>query len=94
VTSDAVVIDHMRFGTILDVVTSDALILRFGAAMLRRSGPTKSKLIAQRMRQMARLKMEVTKHPTLASLSVLDLLAPEYFDDVRTRSCTLILTLI
>jgi len=78
----AVVIDHMRFGAILDVVTSDALILRFGAAMLRRSGPTKGKLIAQRMRQMARLKMEVSKEPTLASLSVLDLLAPEYFDDV------------
>jgi len=37
----------MRFGSILDVVTSDALILRFRAAMLRRSGPTKSKLIAK-----------------------------------------------
>jgi len=31
---------------------------------------------------LARLKMEVSKDPTLASLSVLDLLAPEYFDDV------------
>jgi len=56
--------------------------------MLRRSGPTKSKLIVQRMRHMARLKMEVSKVPNLASLSVLDLLAPEYFHDVRTRSCT------
>ena len=41
-----------------------------------------SKPIAQRMRQMARLKMEVSKDPTVASLSVLDLLALEYFDDV------------
>jgi len=56
--------------------------MRYGAAMLRKSGPTKSKLIAQTMRQMTRLKMEVNKDPTLASLSVLDLLAPEYFDDV------------
>ena len=60
----AVVIDHMRLGFILDLVTSDALILRFGAAMLRKSGPTNSKRIAQRMRQMARLKMQVNKDPT------------------------------
>jgi len=78
----AVVIDHMRFGYILDVVRSDALIMRYGAAMLRKSGPTKGKLIAQRMRQMTWLKMEVNKDPTLASLSVLELLAPEYVDDV------------
>ena len=31
----AVVIDHMRFGYILDVVRSDALIMRYGAAMPR-----------------------------------------------------------
>jgi len=55
-----------------DVVTSDALISRYGVAILRKSGPTKGKLIAQRMRQIARLKMEVNKDPTLASLSVLD----------------------
>ena len=66
----------MRLGSSLDLVTGDALILRFGAAMLRRSGPTKSKLIAQRMRQMARLKMEVSKDPTPASLSVLIFLQP------------------
>jgi len=48
----------------------------------RKSGPTKGKLIAQRMRQMTWLKMEVNKDPTLASLSVLDLLAPQYVDDV------------
>ena len=78
----AVVIDHMRVGYILDVVRSDALIMRYGAAMLRKSGPTKGKLIAQRMRQMTWLKMEVNKDPTLASLSVLDLLAPQYVDDV------------
>ena len=61
----ATVIDHMRPGVILDVVTKDALILRFGSAILRRSGPTRSKLVAQRMRQIARLKIEVNKDPNL-----------------------------
>jgi len=79
----AAVIDHLRSGTVLDVVIKDALILRFGSAMLRKSGPTKTKLIAQRMRQIARVKIEVSnKNPSLASLSLIELLAPEYFDDV------------
>jgi len=78
----AAVIDRLRPGTVLNVVMKDALILRFGSAMLKKSGPSKSKIIAQKMRQMARMKVAVTRHPNLAHLSLMELLAPEYFDDV------------
>jgi len=78
------VLDHMRIGPILEVVKKDALIVRFGSAMLKKSGPSKYKLISQRMRQMARLTLEVTKDESLCTLKLTDLLAPQYFDDILT----------
>jgi len=41
----AVVTDHLRPCIVLDMVLQDALILRSGSAMLRKSGPAKAKRV-------------------------------------------------
>ena len=76
------VVDKMHPGPIKDTVKQDKLILSLGKALYNQKGKSKKHYISQKMRQLARLVIEVKKKEYYQDKTLDDIICADMFDEV------------
>lgn len=74
------VLPRMKSDNISLVARRDELILMYGAALLNKHGKNKANLVSQKMRELARLLVEVRNLCRLPSLQFMNAITPDKFD--------------
>ena len=72
------VLTKMKNDEIAHIAREDELLLSFGSSVLEKVGKTKAQYVSQRMRQMARLILEMRK--SIPAVSLTELIDTKYFD--------------
>lgn len=73
-------VSAMHQDDLSEVVRKDILLNQFGQALLMKYGPRKKNDIGQRLRQLARLLLQIRKNNSDSSLQYMDLLCGKNFD--------------
>jgi len=75
------VLDSMRNGTVASIAKKDSFIMQFGSVLLRKLGRSRAHDVPQRMRQLARLKIQL-KVASKSSKSLMMYISGANFDTV------------
>lgn len=81
------VLSNMRVDSLTRRVRGDPLILKFGASLIRKLGPKRGNDVSQRMRQLARIGVQLTNSSVDKAL-LEEYISGSRFDDLIQAVCT------